>query len=71
VLAGLADLRTSEDPQDKALINVTEGGLHRRARLQPQAALRHARAALAGVGALRISHDCVRWAWPLAARAAP
>jgi hypothetical protein len=25
VLAGLADLRTSEDPQDKALINVTEG----------------------------------------------
>jgi hypothetical protein len=25
VLAGLTDMRTSEDPQDKALINVTEG----------------------------------------------
>jgi hypothetical protein len=40
------------------------------ARLQPQAALRHARVPLAHVGAVGISHDCVRWAWPLAARAA-
>jgi hypothetical protein len=38
--------------------------------LQPQAALRHARLTLAHVGALGISHDCVRWAWPLAARTA-
>ena len=37
---------------------------------QPQDALRHGRAVLAHVRALGISHDCVRWTWPLAARAA-
>jgi hypothetical protein len=40
------------------------------ARLQPQDALRHARAVLAHVDALGIGHDSMRWAWPLAARAA-
>ena len=40
------------------------------ARRQPQDALRHARARLAHAGALGISHDYLRWAWPLAARAA-
>ena len=40
------------------------------ARRHPQDALRHARASLAHAGALGISHDCPRWAWPLAARAA-
>ena len=40
------------------------------ARGQPQDALRHARATLAHAGALGISHDYLRWAWPLAARAA-
>jgi hypothetical protein len=68
-LAGLTDLRTSEDPQDKALVSMTEG-FTAVVRLQPQAALRHARAALAHTGALGMSHDCVRWTWPLAARAA-
>ena len=33
-------------------------------------ALRHARDTLAHVGALGISHECLCWAWPLAARAA-
>jgi class 3 adenylate cyclase/tetratricopeptide (TPR) repeat protein len=69
VLAGLTDLRASEDPQDKALISMTEG-FTAAARHQPQAVLRHAQAALTHVGVLGISHDCVRWAWPLAARAA-
>ena len=40
------------------------------ARRQPRPALGHARAALAHAGALGISHEDLRWAWPLAARAA-
>jgi len=39
------------------------------ARRQP-ASLRHARATLDQADALGISHECPRWAWPLAARAA-
>ena len=67
-LAGLTDLRASEDPQDAAMISTVEG-FTAAARLQPQDALRHARAALAHADALQISHDYPRWAWPLAARA--
>jgi hypothetical protein len=37
---------------------------------QPAAALRHARAALDHAAAIGISHEFLRWAWPLAARAA-
>jgi class 3 adenylate cyclase/predicted ATPase len=69
VLAGLKDLRASEDHQDKALISILEG-FTAAARRQPQDALRHARATLAHADVLAISHDCLRWAWPLAARAA-
>jgi class 3 adenylate cyclase/predicted ATPase len=68
-LAGLADLRASEDPQDQALIAVAEA-FTAAARRQPAAALRHARAALAHADVLGISHELLRWAWPLAARAA-
>jgi hypothetical protein len=68
IWAGLGDLRASEDPQDQALIAVVEG--FTAAGLQPAAALRCARAALGQVGALGISHEYLRWAWPLAARAA-
>jgi hypothetical protein len=68
-LAGLADLRASEDPQDQALVSLVEG-LTAAARRQPRAALGHARAILAHAGVLGIGHDCLRWAWPLAARAA-
>jgi len=69
VLAGLTDLRASEDPQDKALISILEG-FTAAARRQPQDALRHALATLAYADVLGISHDALRWAWPLAARAA-
>jgi class 3 adenylate cyclase/predicted ATPase len=69
VLAGLMDLRASEDPQDQAMVSMVES-LTAVVRLQPEAALRHARLILAHVDALGISHDCVRWAWPVAARAA-
>jgi len=68
ILAGLGDLRASEDPQDQALIAVVEG--FTAAGHQPAAALRCARAALGRVGALGISHEYLRWAWPLAARTA-
>jgi hypothetical protein len=68
-LAGLGDLRASEAPQDKALVAVVEA-FTATARRQPAAALRHARATLSLAASLGISHDCLRWAWPLAARAA-
>jgi len=69
VLAGLGDLRASEDPQDQATIAVAEAFTAAAGR-QSAAALRHARAALDHAGALGISHEDLRWAWPLAARAA-
>ena len=68
-LAGLADLRASEDPQDQAFIAVVEAFTAAALR-QPAAALRHARAALDHAAALGISAEDLRWAWPLAARAA-
>ncbi len=69
MLAGLKDLRASEDPQDRALVSLVEG-FTAAARRQPQAALGHARAIVEHAGALGISHELLRWAWPLAARAA-
>jgi class 3 adenylate cyclase/tetratricopeptide (TPR) repeat protein len=69
MLTGLGDLRASEDLQDKALVGLVEG-FTAAARRQSQAALSHARAILAHARALGISHEFMRWAWPLAARAA-
>ena len=69
ILAGLGDLRASEDPQDKALIQIVEA-FTAAARREPAAALRSARATLAFADALGISHEDMRWAWPLATRAA-
>ena len=69
MLAELRDLRVSEDLQDKALISIVEA-FTAGARRQPADALRHARAALAHKDALGISNESLRWAWPLAARAA-
>ena len=69
MLAGLRDMSASEDPQDKALISVAEA-FTAAARGQRQDALRHARATLAHAGVLGVSHEFLRWAWPLAARAA-
>ncbi|HME66620.1 MAG TPA: hypothetical protein VKG61_17160, partial [Streptosporangiaceae bacterium] len=68
-LAGLGDMRASEDPQDQAFIAVAEA-FTAAALGQPAAALRHARAVLDHAGALGISAEDLRWAWPLAARAA-
>ena len=69
MLTALADLRASEDPQDKALISIVEA-FTAAARHHPQDALRHARTTLALASALGISHEFQRWAWPLATRAA-
>ena len=67
MLAGLGDLQASEDPQDKAVISVVEA-FTAAARRQPENALLHARATLGYADALGISFECLRWAWPLAAR---
>jgi class 3 adenylate cyclase/tetratricopeptide (TPR) repeat protein len=69
MLAGLRDVRASEDPQDKAMISIVEA-FTAAARRQPQEALRHARSALAHADVLGISYEHLRWAWPLAARSA-
>ena len=69
MLAGLDDLRASEGLQEKSAISLVEAGTAV-ARRQPQAALRHAQAILAHVRGIGISHESMRWAWPLAARAA-
>jgi class 3 adenylate cyclase/tetratricopeptide (TPR) repeat protein len=69
LLAGLADLRASEDPDDQARISRAEA-FTAAALGEPRDALRSARDTLAHAGVLGISSECVRWAWPLAARAA-
>jgi tetratricopeptide (TPR) repeat protein len=69
MLGALRDLRASEDPQDEAKISIAEA-FTAAARHQPDKALHHARDTLSQVGALGISHECLCWAWPLAARAA-
>ena len=69
VLAALPDLRATEDPQDEAFIDIVDA-FTAAARGQPGNALRHARRALAHAGTLGISSEFLRWAWPLAARAA-
>jgi tetratricopeptide (TPR) repeat protein len=69
VLAALGDLRVSEDVQDKEIILVVEA-FTAAADHQPAAALRHARTALDQADVVGISHEYLRWAWPLAARTA-
>jgi class 3 adenylate cyclase/tetratricopeptide (TPR) repeat protein len=67
LLAGLPDLRGSEDPQDKSSISMAET-FTAAARRRPEEALLLARATLAHAGILGISHEFMRWTWPLAAR---
>jgi len=69
IIAGLRDLRASEDPQEKSLVSMVEA-FAAAAGGQPEDALRHARETLAHGTALGISFESMRWAWPLAARAA-
>ena len=69
MLAGLDDLRTSEDPQTKSLIALVEASTAA-AHGHFQDALRYARGTLAHVDVLGVSAEDQRWAWPLAMRAA-
>ncbi len=69
VLAGLNAIRASEDRQDKSIIAIVEA-FAAAARGQPEGALAHARRTLAQADALGMSFESIRWAWPLAARAA-
>jgi class 3 adenylate cyclase/predicted ATPase len=69
MLGALRDLRASEDPQDRAKVSMAEA-FTAAARHQPGNALNHARDTLAHAGALGTSHECLCWAWPLAARSA-
>jgi class 3 adenylate cyclase len=69
ILAGLRDLRSSEDSQDKAFVAVVDAFVAA-ARGEPQEALRHARASLAHSGPLGLGFGITSWAWPLAARVA-
>jgi class 3 adenylate cyclase/tetratricopeptide (TPR) repeat protein len=68
-MTAVGDVRTSEDPQDKSMIDVVEAFIAA-ARHELPDALRRAQAALVYAAVLGISHDSQRWAWPLAARAA-
>jgi class 3 adenylate cyclase len=69
LLAGLPNMRVSQEPQDQANMSVVEA-FTAAARRQPEAALRRARVTLAHADAIGITHDTARWAWPLAARTA-
>jgi hypothetical protein len=69
ILAGLRDLRASEDPQARATLSVTEA-FTAAARRQPQDVLRHARATIVLADAIGMNHEALRGGWPLAARAA-
>jgi class 3 adenylate cyclase/predicted ATPase len=69
MLAALEDMRASEDPQEQTLIGIVEG-FAATGRGQSETALRQARMVLTHAHALGISYQDLRWAWPLAARAA-
>jgi class 3 adenylate cyclase/predicted ATPase len=69
LLAGLRDLRASEDLWDKSVIGIAEAFIAA-ARRESRQALRRARSVLAHADASGISAETMRWAWPLAARAA-
>jgi tetratricopeptide (TPR) repeat protein len=69
LLAGLHDMRASEQPGDQMALSLMQA-LTAAARRQPQEALRYARATLANAGALGMSSADVAWGWALASRAA-
>ena len=68
LLAGIGDMRDSEDSQDHSMISTVEA-FTAAARHRPRDALRCARESLAHADTLGISSESLRWTWPLAARA--
>ena len=68
-VAGLRDMRASEGPQDQVTVLIVQA-FTAAARGQLEKALEHTQAMLGHVGAIGVGHECIRWGWPLAARAA-
>ncbi len=68
-LESLVNLRGSDDVQDKAMVGVLTA-FTAAAEGKPERALEQAMATVAHVGAIGMTHETERWAWPLAARAA-
>jgi hypothetical protein len=69
ILAGFEMLPTSDDPEDQSAFAVGEA-LTSAAEGDREAALEHALRALSFVDALGISHEALRWGWPVATRIA-
>ena len=69
LLAALDHMHISEDPQEQANVSIVQAFIAA-ARRQPRDVLHHARRTLAHADVFGISFDYLRWAWPLAARAA-
>jgi hypothetical protein len=65
----LSDMPPSEEPQDSLTADIVEAFISF-ARCQPENALRHAHSLLVRTHAIWLSHEYVRWAWPLGARCA-
>jgi class 3 adenylate cyclase/tetratricopeptide (TPR) repeat protein len=68
-VASLRDVRASEVPQDQAAVLLVQA-FAAAARRHPENTLHHARALLDHVTTIGVGHECIRWGWPLAARAA-
>jgi tetratricopeptide (TPR) repeat protein len=69
MLAGLRDLHSSEDSQDRVFLAAVEA-FAAAALGEPEEALRHARASLDHSGPLGFDFGVTSWAWALAARVA-
>ena len=68
-LASIPTLRSSDDIQDKAMVSLLSA-FTAAAKGRPDQTLEHGMATIAHVGAIGMTHESVRWAWPLAARTA-
>jgi class 3 adenylate cyclase len=68
-MAGLRHMRVSEAPQDQATV-LTVLAFTAAARGQTENTLHNARAVIGHASTIGVSHELIRWSWPLAARAA-
>jgi class 3 adenylate cyclase/tetratricopeptide (TPR) repeat protein len=69
ILAQFEMLPNSDDPEDRSALAIGEA-LTAAAENDPDTALEHALGALSFVDALGVSHEMLRWGWPLATRIA-
>jgi hypothetical protein len=69
ILARFEMLPNSDDPEDQSALAIGEA-MTAAAEHDPDAALEHSLRALSFVGALGVSHEALRWGWPVATRIA-